>query len=180
MYTLDTIDYGKVGAFIMGVFDTKVNTQIEFIILLTLYMDKDYQREGIRLRNLEASLAENKKLWFTVGHETEEKDFSKRLDWTLTKLEKENNALTRKDSSSHDRVFVPGQQFENYFSGLVATLDETMDLTLKRDANGTIAPDDYIVEKSKDSTETKNLVMLTEDQVKHLSRLAYEFGHNFV
>ncbi len=43
---------GKVGVLIVGVFDTKVGTQIEFIVLLTLYLDKDYQRDGIKLRTL--------------------------------------------------------------------------------------------------------------------------------
>ena len=164
----------------MGVFDTKVGTQIEFIVLLTLYLDKDYQRDGIKLRNLEVALAENKKLWLTVGYEIDkEENFGKRLDRVLSNLEKEA-VLQRKDPSSHDRIFIPGQQFKNYLSKLVATLDETMDLTIKRDANGAISPDDYINGKFKDSTEIKNLVMLTEDQVNHLSRLAYEFGHNIL
>ncbi len=88
--------------------------------------------------------------------------------------------LRRKDPSSHDRIFIPGPQFKNYLSKLVGTLDETMDLEIKRDANGEILPDNYINGKYKDSTETKTLVMLTEDQVNHLSRLAYEFGHSFL
>jgi len=37
----------------MSVEDTKVSTQIEFLILQTLYLDEDYQRYGFELKNLQ-------------------------------------------------------------------------------------------------------------------------------
>ena len=174
----------------MSVEDTKVSTQIEFLILQTLYLDEDYQRYGFELKNLQAALAENKSLWHTVGNENQNKYFAGRLESTLRDLDGKK-AIRNKGNG----VYVPGSQFSSYLSDLVLQLYVAMDFDINfeqipQHENPTremIMKDvanlknkiiiDYQAGKYKKDGNEKNLVMLTDEQVIQLLQLVVKFGH---
>lgn len=156
--------------------------QREFLIMLTLYEDENYQVTGIRVENLLAQLAENKTRWFKVGREGSHKDFRKSLRWDLSRLKQEGYLRGKGEG-----LYVMGNDFEENFKSVVADLYNYLDIELEGDLDFIDSDEERervligiengeIWVNSIVGIDNKTVSMLTDEQINKLGKLAVLFG----
>jgi hypothetical protein len=103
--------------------------QLKFMILLTLLDDEEYASSGINVHNLQASLLENKPLWFKVGKVSDEKLWGIRLSGELSDLDRGDFALRRSELGKYYK----GKKFDEVLQKLVEELSEDLELDITVD-----------------------------------------------
>lgn len=161
-----------------------VNTvlkQKEFLIMLTLYENIEYER-GLTSRDLVFELIDNKTLWFKVGQVREDKQFETSLKGDLSRLRK--SGYLNKTAA---RRYIKSENFEKGFIQVISNLYEDLDINIDFQEDGlNLAIDkENLIKKADDGDilynwatydDTKKLIMLTEEQIMKLVKLTIKFG----
>lgn len=157
--------------------------QLEYLVTAKLHDDDDYARSGITVDNVKAFLAENAFLWKKAGQIREDKNFTKRINWVLSKLVKKN--ILRKREG--ERKFYRGPRFEEGFNALGEGICERLELGFETD--GLLSPaktKDDVIRRIREGSmrpvlecagiDGKRLDILTDDQFMRLAIHAVQYG----
>lgn len=158
--------------------------QLKFMILLTLLDNDDYAKTGINVNNLQASLLDNKEVWYKVGKVSDKKLWSVRLSGELSDLDKKEHALRKTLSNKYFK----GNRFDEVMRQLVSELTEflELDIELSHDMfNGDLDTEEIVNGIGEGSIEYSILSMddetkkhfLTTEQATRLAQLSVQYGH---